>query len=127
MILIFLFNVKDNKPFFSVVNKELLNINDWLTSNKPSLNVEKAEYSFIHEPVKKDNIPLCLSKLIINNYEVRRIYHVPEGSIRATLNIGSTKIKLTKNKSAKNIAILYKARPSSYKRALDTTNIFTHS
>ena len=41
MILIFLFNVKDNKPFFSVVNKELLNINDWLTSNKPSLNVEK--------------------------------------------------------------------------------------
>ena len=80
-----------------------------------------------HEPVKKDNIPLCLSKLIINNYEVRRIYHVPEGFTRATLNIGSTKIKLTKNKSAKNIAILYKARPSSYKRASDTTNIFTHS
>ena len=88
MILIFFFNDKDIKLFFSVVNKELLNINDWFTANKLSLNVEKTEYSFIHKPIKKDDIPLCLWKLIINNYEMRRIYHVPEGFIRPTLNTG---------------------------------------
>ena len=40
----------------------------------------------IHEPIKKDNIPLCLSKLIFNNYEMRRIYQVPWRFIRPILN-----------------------------------------
>ena len=40
------------------------------------------------KPIKKDDIPLYLSKFIINNYEMKRIYHVPEGFIRPTRNIG---------------------------------------
>ena len=48
----------------------------------------KKQYSFIHKPIRKDDIPLYLSKLTINNYEMKSIYHVPEGFIRPTRNIG---------------------------------------
>ena len=55
------FNHKDIKHLFTVVNNEIVNIKDWFTANKLSLNVEKTKYSFL----------LHLSKLIINNYEYK--------------------------------------------------------
>ena len=66
------FNHKDIKHLFTVVNNELVNIKDWFTANKLSLNVEKTKYSFFHKPSKKDGIPLRLQKLIINRYEIQR-------------------------------------------------------
>ena len=66
------FNHKDIKHLFTVVNNELVNIKDWFTANKLSLNVEKTKYSFFHKSSKKDYIPLRLPKLIINNYEIQR-------------------------------------------------------
>ena len=38
-----------------------------LISNKLSLNVSKIKYSFFHKPSKRDDIPLLLPKLNINN------------------------------------------------------------
>ena len=35
------FNHKDIKDLFTVVNNELVNINDWFTAHKLSLNVKK--------------------------------------------------------------------------------------
>ena len=75
------FNHKDIKRFFTVVIKETLYIKDWFTAKKLSVNGEKAKHSFIHEP-----IPLCLWKLIFNNYEMRRIYQGPWRFIRPILN-----------------------------------------
>ena len=66
------FSHMDIKQLFIVVNNELVNIKDWLTANKLSLNEEKTKYSFFHKPSKKDDIPLHLPKLIINNYEIQR-------------------------------------------------------
>ena len=66
------FNYKDIKHLFTNVNKELVNIENWFTANKLFLNVEKTEYSFFQKPSKKDDIPLHLPKLIINNYEIQR-------------------------------------------------------
>ena len=66
------FNHKDIKHLFAVVNNELVNIKYWFTANKLSLNVEKTKYSFFRRPSKKDDTPLCLPKLIINNYEIQR-------------------------------------------------------
>ena len=112
MIFYLFFNHNDIKHLFTVTNNELVNIKDWFTTNKLSLNVEKTKYSFLHKPSKKDGIPLRLPKLIINNYEIRR-----EGSIKflgVLLHPHLTRkehIKLTKNKIAKNIGILYNARP----------------
>ena len=55
-------NHKDIKHLYTVVNNELLNIKDWFTANKLSLNVEKTKYSFFQKPSKKDDISLCLPK-----------------------------------------------------------------
>ena len=66
------FDHKDIKHLFTVVNKKLVNIKDKFIAKKLSLNVEKSKYPFFHKPSKKDNIPLCLSKLIITNYKIQR-------------------------------------------------------
>ena len=92
---------------FTVVKNKLVNIKDWFTANKLSLNEEKTKYAFFHKPSKKDDIPLRLPKLIINNYEIqreesikflgvlldqqrRRIYQVPWGFIIPTFNMERT-------------------------------------
>ena len=63
---------KDINTAFLRVNDELQNINEWFISNKLSLNVRKSKYSFFRKPSKKDNIPLVLPKLNINNNEIAR-------------------------------------------------------
>ena len=68
----FFFNHKDIKHLVIVVNNELVYIKDWFTANKLSLNMEKTKYSFFHKPSKKDDVPLRLPKLKINNYEIQR-------------------------------------------------------
>ena len=67
-----IFSHKDIKYLFTVVKKELGSMKDWLTANKLSLNVGKTKYSFFNKPSKKEDIHLCLPKLIINNYEIQR-------------------------------------------------------
>ena len=67
------FNHKDIKHLFTAVNNKLVNIKDWFTANKLSLNVEEKKYSFFHKPSQKDDIPLRLKRLIINNYEIQNL------------------------------------------------------
>ena len=55
-----------------MVNEKLASINQWFTSNKPSLNAKKTKYSCFHKPSKKDDIPLALPKLTISNYVIER-------------------------------------------------------
>ena len=68
-----LFYAHSNKQkLFSMVNEKLASINQWLTSNKFSLNAKKTRYSFFHKPSKKDNIPLILPNLTISNPVIER-------------------------------------------------------
>ena len=60
------------RKLFSTMKEELASINQWFTSNKLSLNVEKTKYSFFHKPSKKDDIPLMLRKLTISNHVIER-------------------------------------------------------
>ena len=60
------FTQKDIRYLFQIVNQELENINQWFISNKLSLNL------ILHKPSQKENIPLLLPKLTINNYEIQR-------------------------------------------------------
>ena len=111
------FDQKDIKHLFTVVNNELVNIKDWFTANKLSLNVENTKYSFFHNPSKKDDIRL--PKLIINNYEVHTEESIKFLGVLLDQHLTwKEHIKLTENKIAKNIGILYKARPYLDKRAL---------
>ena len=54
-------SLMDIKHLF-VYNK-LVNIKDWFTANKLSLNVEKTKYSLLNKPSKKDDISLRLPNL----------------------------------------------------------------
>ena len=113
------FNHKDIKHLFTVVNNELVNIKDWFTANKLSLNVEKTKYSFFHKPSKKDDIPFRLPKLIINNYQIQGEESVKFLGVLLDQHLTwKEHIKRTENKIAKNIGILYKARLYLDKRSL---------
>ena len=112
-------NHKDMKHLFTVVNNKLANIKDWFTANKLSLNVEKTKYSFFHKPSEKDDIPLYLPKPIMNNYEIQREESMKFlGALLDQHLTWKEHIKFTENKIAKNIGMLYKARPYLNKRAL---------
>ena len=104
------FNHTDIKSLLTAVNNELVNIKNWFTANKLSLNVEKTKYSFFHKPSKKEDIPLRLPKRIINN-------QVPWSFLDKRLT-WKEHIQLTENKINKIIGILYKARPYLDKRTL---------
>ena len=104
------FNHKDIKHLFTVVNNELVNIKDWFTANKLSLNVEKANYSFFHKSSKRDDIPLRLLKPIIN-YEILREESIKFFGVLLDQHLKRKEhIKLTENKIVKNMGILHKAR-----------------
>ena len=96
---------------FATVNSELSKINQWFLANKLSLNVTKTKHSLFHKTSKKDDIPLKLPRLQINNYNIEII---PSGKFLRVLLDESLSwkdhIKYTENKISKNIGILYTAR-----------------
>ena len=113
------FNHKDIKHLFRVANNKQVNIKDWFTANELSLTVEKTKYSFFRKPSKKDDIPLCLPKLIINNYKIQREESIKFLGVLLDQHLTwKEPQKLTENKNAKSIGILYKTRSHLDKRAL---------
>ena len=90
---------------------------------------KKTKYSFFHRPSKKDDIPLCLPKLIINNYEIQWKESIKFLGILLVQHLTWKKhIKFSDNKFAKSTGILYKARPYLEKKKpcyASTTHIFT--
>ena len=65
-----LYSSKDINTASLKVNKELQQINECFISNKLSLNVKKNKYSLFCKPSKKNDIPIVLPKLNINNSEI---------------------------------------------------------
>ena len=80
---------------------------------------KKNKYSFFHKPSKKDNIPLVLPKLNINNSEIARTESVKFLGVLLDENLSwKTYIKYIENKISKNIGIFFKVRPFLNKRSL---------
>ena len=67
------FEHKDISLLFSKVNRELKNVNEWFISNKLSLNVKKRKFSIFHKASRRDDLPLVLPKLFINNQVIKRL------------------------------------------------------
>ena len=70
---LFFFSNSHIPLLFATVNSELSKINQWFLSNKLCLNVIKTKYSFFRKTSKKDNIPLKLPSLEINNHNIERL------------------------------------------------------
>ena len=56
--------------FFEMANFQLERIKQWFISNKLSLNRSKTKYTFFYNRSGRDNIPLLLPKLNVNNSEI---------------------------------------------------------
>ena len=96
---------------FATVNSELSKINQWFHANKLSLNVTKTKYSFFHKTSKKNDIPLNLLRLQINNQNVEKTSSIKFLRLLLDENpLQKDHIKYTENKFSKNTRILYKAR-----------------
>ena len=107
------------QKLFSTMNEELASINQWFTSNKLSLNAKKAKYSCFQKPIKKDDIPLMLPKLTISNHVIERQEFIKFLGVLLDENLNwKEHIKHTENKIAKNVGLLYKARPFLERNAL---------
>ena len=96
------FTHKDVRYLFYLINQDLENINQWFISNKLSLNIKKTKYSFFHKPSQKENIPLLLPKLIINDHEVQQTKSIKFWGVLLDKNLSwKEHIKCNENKLAK--------------------------
>ena len=59
------------KELFLNVNSELSKIIQWFNANKLSLNKDKTKYTLFHKVRQKNNIPLKLPSLFINDKEIK--------------------------------------------------------
>ena len=94
------------------MNRELQNINEWFISNKLSLNVKKTKFSIFHKASRRDDLPLVLPKLFINNQVIKRQSSIKFLGILLDENLSwKEHLKLTENKIAKKkIGLIYKAK-----------------
>ena len=80
-------------------------------ANKLSLNVGKTKYSSSHKPGRVDDLSLKLPKLSINNQEIKRASYTTFLGVFLDENLSrKEQLKHTKNKIAKSIELMYKAK-----------------
>ena len=76
-----------------------------------SLNNGKTKYTFFHKLRKRDEIPLLLPKLLINNKTIKRERSLKFLGVMLDENLSwNDHIHLIENKISKNIGILYKPK-----------------
>ena len=111
---------KDISYLLEMANLKLERINQWFISNKLSLNVSKTKYSSFHKPSKRDDAPL-------NNSEVERSECLKFlGALLDENLCWKEHIKYIESKIAKNIGLLYKAKPYIDKHSLLSLYLLTY-
>lgn len=103
---------KDFIKLFETANIELNKINEWFVANKLSLNLTKSNFSLFHKESKQGKLPRVLPKLSINNIELTRKSSIKFLGVLLDENISwRDHIAVLENKLAKNIGIIYRAKP----------------
>ena len=99
------------KILFSVVNEELNKVYEWFNANKLSLNGDKTKYSLFHKTSKTGDLPLLLSKLLINDNKEERVESITFLGILLGEHLSwKEHIIYTKNKVAKSTGLLHRAK-----------------
>ena len=94
------------------MNIELKNISEWLRANKLSINIDKTNFILFHNNRDKDHLPLKLPTLCINDAPIKQVVSTKFLGVQIDENINWTHhITLTENKLAKQLGLLYKAKP----------------
>ena len=98
------------KELFRTMNTELSHLNDWFCANKLSLNTDKTKFVLFHEAKSKDNLPLILPELFINDVKIKRENTLKFLGVMIDGNLTwETHVELVKNKISKSVGILFKA------------------
>ena len=99
------------KTLFETVNKELNKLSEWFACNKLPLNTAKTKYTFFHKLSQRDNIPLALPTLTINNNIIKRENSTKFLGVLIDENLTwQSPVHYIENKISKNIGLLYKAK-----------------
>ena len=115
----FFFEHSNINTLFKTVNDELIKINEWFSATKLSLNVGKAKFSLFHKPDKKCSIPSHLPTLKINSHDIERVNMMKLLDVLLDDNLSwKEHIKCLENKIAKNIGLMYRAKPFLDKESL---------
>ena len=115
----FFFEHSNINTLFKTVNEELIKINEWFSANKLSLNVGKTNFLLFHKSGKKYSIPSHLPTLKINNHYIERVNTIKFLGVLLDDNLSwKEHIKYLENKIAKNIGLVYRAKPFLNKESL---------
>ena len=97
---------------FKTVNNKLIKVKEWFSANKLSLNVGKTKFSRFHKSDKKYSISSLLPTLKINNHDIERVKTIKFLVVLLDDNLSwKERIKYVENKLAKNIGLMYRAKP----------------
>ena len=112
---------KHIKTLFQTANIELEKIAIWFQADKLSLNESKTKFTLFHKSWDKDNLPLKLPILKINNFEIKRTTSIKLLGIMVDENLTwNDHIHILENKLSKNIGLLYRAKPYLDKNTMTT-------
>ena len=104
---------------FKIFNEELKKIGDWFKANKLSLNNRKTKYTLFHKKSSKDNLPLKLPALKIADNNIERKTAIKFLGVMLDENISWVEhIRTVETKLAKNIGLLYRAKPLLEEKSL---------
>ena len=100
----------------NLINVDIININNWITSNKLTLNLQKSHYIIFS---RKLNLDLNLPNLNINNNIIERVSNTIFLGILLENNLSwGTHIKLITSKLHRYCSVLYLTRNSLTKKSL---------
>ena len=107
------------KILFKNANDELEKISQWFKANKLSLNEGKTKFTLFHKLRDKDNLPLQLPNLKINNNEIKRSSSIKFLGVLVDENLTwIDHITLVENKLSKNLGLLHKAKNYLNKKSM---------
>ena len=112
---------KHIETLFQTANIELEKMAIWFQANKPFLNESKTKFTLVNKSWGKDNLPLKLPILKINNFEIKRTTSIKFLGIMVDENLTwNNHIHILENKLSKNIGLLYRAKPYLDKNTMTT-------
>ena len=92
-------------------NLELGKISGWFRANKLSLNEDKTRFTLFHVPQNRDNLPLRLPALKINDYKIKRSPSIIFLKFLVDEHLSwIDQIDTLENKLSKDLGLLYKAK-----------------
>ena len=107
----FFLSHKNIKEMFNLMNTELEKFNIWLKANKLSLNADKTKFTLFQKSSIKENIPLKLPRLKIDNTEIERKDALKFLGILIDENLSWKKhIKTLESKLSCAIGLMYRSR-----------------